>query len=135
MIANVQVPGSAGPTSAKDPTGKEDAANNFARGHYTIGKEIVDLGSRVCTSSWWLRNCSKVARDQAQKALAFGASMLLSLMSVALVFFNACSEVSDCDNCELCVTNVLIQLAMVLLGPVLIWSYISRDGFAGKNGM
>merc|ERR1711965_521348 len=23
--------------------GKEDAANNFARGHYTIGKEIVDL--------------------------------------------------------------------------------------------
>merc|ERR1712191_333 len=24
-------------------TGKEDAANNYARGHYTIGKEIVDL--------------------------------------------------------------------------------------------
>jgi tubulin alpha len=24
-------------------TGKEDAANNFARGHYTVGKEIVDL--------------------------------------------------------------------------------------------
>lgn len=22
-------------------SGKEDAANNFARGHYTIGKEIV----------------------------------------------------------------------------------------------
>ena len=22
---------------------QEDAANNFARGHYTIGKEIVDL--------------------------------------------------------------------------------------------
>jgi hypothetical protein len=52
--------------------------------------------------------------------------MLLSLMSVALVFFNACSEVSDCDSCELCVTNVLIQLAMVLLGPVLIWSYFPR---------
>ena len=25
------------------PLGKEDAANNYARGHYTIGKEIVDL--------------------------------------------------------------------------------------------
>ena len=25
-------------------SGKEDAANNYARGHYTIGKEIVDLG-------------------------------------------------------------------------------------------
>ena len=24
-------------------TGKEDAANNYAWGHYTIGKEIVDL--------------------------------------------------------------------------------------------
>merc|ERR1719410_3069004 len=24
-------------------TGKEDVANNYARGHYTIGKEIVDL--------------------------------------------------------------------------------------------
>ena len=24
-------------------TGKEDAANSFARGHYTIGKEIIDL--------------------------------------------------------------------------------------------
>ena len=24
-------------------TGKEDAANNYARGHYTIGREIVDL--------------------------------------------------------------------------------------------
>nr|XP_016441582.1 PREDICTED: tubulin alpha-2 chain-like [Nicotiana tabacum] len=24
-------------------SGKEDAANNFARGHYTVGNEIVDL--------------------------------------------------------------------------------------------
>jgi tubulin alpha len=24
-------------------TGKEDAANNYARGHYTTGKEIIDL--------------------------------------------------------------------------------------------
>jgi len=23
--------------------GKQDAANNYARGHYTIGKEIIDL--------------------------------------------------------------------------------------------
>ena len=25
-------------------TGKEDAANNYARGHYTIGKEIAGAG-------------------------------------------------------------------------------------------
>lgn len=24
-------------------TGKEDAANNYARGHYTIGKESIDM--------------------------------------------------------------------------------------------
>ena len=24
-------------------SGKEDAANNYARGHYTVGKEVVDL--------------------------------------------------------------------------------------------
>ncbi|CAF1012677.1 unnamed protein product [Rotaria sp. Silwood1] len=24
-------------------TGKEDAANNYARGHYTVGKDIIDL--------------------------------------------------------------------------------------------
>lgn len=23
--------------------GKEDAANNYARGHYTIGKELIDV--------------------------------------------------------------------------------------------
>ena len=26
-------------------TGKEDAANNYARGHYTIGKEQIDLAA------------------------------------------------------------------------------------------
>lgn len=24
-------------------SGKEDAANNYARGHYTVGKEIIDM--------------------------------------------------------------------------------------------
>lgn len=24
-------------------SGKEDAANNYARGHYTVGKEIIDV--------------------------------------------------------------------------------------------
>ena len=28
-------------------TGKEDAANNYARGHYTIGKEQVELDLNV----------------------------------------------------------------------------------------
>ena len=29
-------------TSTFVVSGKEDAANNFARGHYTIGKELID---------------------------------------------------------------------------------------------
>ena len=30
-------------------TGKEDAANNYARGHHTIGKEILDpVCDRIC---------------------------------------------------------------------------------------
>ncbi len=40
-------------------TGKEDAANNYARGHYTIGKELIDsVLDRVrrladsCTGGW-----------------------------------------------------------------------------------
>ena len=46
-------------------SGKEDAANNFARGHYTIGKEIVDLvldrirkladNCTGCTSLLWVQ--------------------------------------------------------------------------------
>ena len=35
-------------------TGKEDAANNYARGHYTVGKELVDLVlDRICKLVSW----------------------------------------------------------------------------------
>ena len=29
-------------------TGKEDAANNYARGHYTIGKEQIEVIELLC---------------------------------------------------------------------------------------
>ncbi len=32
-------------------SGKEDAANNYARGHYTVGKEIVDLVKNISKKS------------------------------------------------------------------------------------
>ena len=32
-------------------SGKEDAANNFARGHYTVGKEIIDTVTTLATTS------------------------------------------------------------------------------------
>ena len=33
-------------------TGKEDAANNYARGHYTVGKELVDLVLKISSTSF-----------------------------------------------------------------------------------
>ena len=49
-------------------TGKEDAANNYARGHYTVGKEMIDivldkirkLVSRIAAekTSYLKENCS-----------------------------------------------------------------------------
>uniref|UniRef100_A0A674AMH8 Tubulin alpha chain n=1 Tax=Salmo trutta TaxID=8032 RepID=A0A674AMH8_SALTR len=43
-------------------TGKEDAANNYARGHYTIGKEIIDL---VLDRIRKLRECISIHMGQA----------------------------------------------------------------------
>lgn len=56
-------------------TGKEDAANNYARGHYTIGKEIVDVvldrirkladqctGLQVCINKMFI-NCDEIIFD------------------------------------------------------------------------
>ncbi|KAJ7405264.1 hypothetical protein WISP_140968 [Willisornis vidua] len=43
-------------------TGKEDAANNYARGHYTIGKEIID---QVLDRIRKLRECISVHVGQA----------------------------------------------------------------------
>lgn len=44
-------------------TGKEDAANNYARGHYSIGKDIVDLvldRTRKVVSMWvWGTQCQE----------------------------------------------------------------------------
>ena len=36
-------------------SGKEDAANNFARGHYTVGKEILEdvLEEVKCDTGNW----------------------------------------------------------------------------------
>ena len=45
-------------------SGKEDAANNYARGHYTIGKEIVDL-ALVIMMHTHPRNDAHTARTHA----------------------------------------------------------------------
>ena len=43
-------------------TGKEDAANNYARGHYTVGKELIDIVlDRIRKLVSNLRNISSVS--------------------------------------------------------------------------
>ncbi|XP_073160932.1 tubulin alpha-1D chain isoform X3 [Lepidochelys kempii] len=42
-------------------TGKEDAANNYARGHYTIGKEIIDLVLDRIRKLWCWCDCASNA--------------------------------------------------------------------------
>ena len=52
-------------------TGKEDAANNFARGHYTIGKEILDrCVDKVCVfgNSLITHNIHYQIRKEAENA-------------------------------------------------------------------
>ena len=43
-------------------TGKEDAANNYARGHYTVGKEMIDMSldrirKLVCIDAFFYSLC------------------------------------------------------------------------------
>ena len=49
-------------------SGKEDAANNYARGHYTVGKEVVDLV---------LRQIAQGRRSMYRSARIHGVSMHL----------------------------------------------------------
>ncbi|GJY94892.1 cationic amino acid transporter 2, vacuolar-like protein [Tanacetum coccineum] len=79
--------------------GKEDAASNFARGHYNIGKEIVDVcldsilklaknstssvGSTIGAGVYIL--VGKVAREHPRPALAF--SYLIAGIAAALSSF------------------------------------------------
>merc|ERR1711924_235486 len=51
-------------------SGKEDAANNYARGHYTVGKEIVELA---------LDRIRKLA-DQCTGLQGFSSSTLLAVV-------------------------------------------------------
>ena len=49
-------------------SGKEDAANNYARGHYTVGKEIVDLVLDRIFSSSKFHSMSTKGAGQDQEA-------------------------------------------------------------------
>ena len=48
-------------------SGKEDAANNFARGHYTIGKEIVDLVGLIIFANIYLTMSTFSIYDRFEK--------------------------------------------------------------------
>lgn len=61
-------------------TGKEDAANNYARGHYTIGKEIIDVSlDRIRRLS---DNCSGL-----QVNFFFNLNFLLGLSCIPFIWW------------------------------------------------
>ena len=68
-------------------SGKEDAANNYARGHYTIGKEIVDLClNRIRRLA---DNCSGLQGFLFFNSVGGGTGSGLSLICLYL-FFSFC---------------------------------------------
>jgi len=65
-------------------TGKEDAANNYARGHYTVGKELIDVVMDKIKKL--TRNCSGLQGFLISRALGGGtgsgfASLLMERLS------------------------------------------------------
>ncbi|KAL0381062.1 UNVERIFIED_CONTAM: Tubulin alpha chain [Sesamum angustifolium] len=82
-------------------SGKEDAANNFARGHYTIGKEIVDLClDRIRKLA---DNCTGLQGFLVFHAVGGGTgsglgSLLLERLSVDYAIYDICRKSLDIER-------------------------------------
>ncbi|KGL98606.1 Tubulin alpha-1C chain, partial [Charadrius vociferus] len=83
-------------------TGKEDAANNYARGHYTIGKEIIDLvldRIRKLVSIPWGLTGSKVGCGEDGKPHAWGRGGQADLVWVLVQhWFDWCGYLSSFER-------------------------------------
>ena len=63
-------------------TGKEDAANNYARGHYTVGKEMIDIvldriRKLVCGTLFHFLMCKHFVTNR--KCLYIAGKMMLKI--------------------------------------------------------
>nr|XP_020769423.1 tubulin alpha-3 chain-like [Odocoileus virginianus texanus] len=68
-------------------SGKEDAANNYARGHYTIGKEIIDLvldRVRKLVNKELYKIAQKAAARSSVRHPSYGAGVVSGLLLAAL---------------------------------------------------
>lgn len=81
-------------------TGKEDAANNYARGHYTIGKEIIDPV---------LDRIRKLVRIGGRKKEAF-ETMLMVRNIFSQIHFMESSLIAHVPECAAAVGYSLVCL-------------------------
>ena len=80
-------------------SGKEDAANNYARGHYTVGKEVVDLvldrfarapiNVQACKDSWCFMHLAEV---QEAVSRPYCWSVYLSITAARRKFCSVCTR-------------------------------------------
>ena len=70
------------------PSGKEDAANNYARGHYTVGKEMID---RVMDK---VRNGTGLSRVKGQRTKVKWQSVGEEIR-MKLVLYKIKGQISD----------------------------------------
>lgn len=84
-------------------SGKEDAANNYARGHYTVGKEIIDLVLERIRKLVSMTRCSW----HLQEVMTFSSSLPglgagTTPYSWYLISFLSTSPRGSCVSCAGC---------------------------------
>lgn len=77
-------------------TGKEDAANNYARGHYTVGREIIDVVMDRVRREWEIglfdEDCPNTLQAAQRRVTAFKVRIATSITCSVLVFLRGLSD-------------------------------------------
>ncbi len=92
-------------------TGKEDAANNYARGHYTIGKEIIDI-----------------VLDRTRKLVRFKSFECKMILTLALIIEDVISNKLIYSNRPISALASRISHLPQLWWRYWLWLHLPADG-------